>query len=178
LVGPVIKRKGPDIAVKIFKKLKRYDTDYKLILLGETESASNKDLFEENEEFFINESRRGNIIIPGLTDKVEEYLQLSDIFIFPTRKEGLGNAPLEAMACGLPVIANKLEGVTDYYVKDGKNGFLVSDNKYEDYVGHISNLMNDPSEYERISENAVRWIKKHISEDIVYQQYQDVYAKL
>ena len=43
----------------------------------------------------------------------------------PSLREGMPNALLEAMSSGLPVIVSKLEGVTDWIVRDGINGLLV-----------------------------------------------------
>ena len=49
---------------------------------------------------------------------------MSDIFLFPTENEALGSLMLEALTCGLPVVANRIPGVTDCWIEDGKNGFL------------------------------------------------------
>lgn len=48
----------------------------------------------------------------------------ADIFAFPSDHEGLGNVMLEALCCGLPVVASHLPGVTDWIITPGRNGAL------------------------------------------------------
>ena len=64
-------------------------------------------------------------------DNVDKYLKMSDVFLFPTKTEALGTPMLEAISCGIPVVANRLPGVTDYWIKDGKNGYLSELNAEE-----------------------------------------------
>jgi glycosyltransferase involved in cell wall biosynthesis len=60
----------------------------------------------------------------GFIENIEEYYQMSDLFAFPSLSEGLGTPVLESIACGIPVVANRIEGVTDVWIKDGVNGYL------------------------------------------------------
>jgi glycosyltransferase involved in cell wall biosynthesis len=64
--------------------------------------------------------------IEANTPNVERLMQAADIFAFPSTQEGLGTAVIEALSCGLPVVASRLPGVTDWMVKHGENGFLVA----------------------------------------------------
>ena len=59
----------------------------------------------------------------GSVDNVTSYLQYSDIGVLCSDKEGLSNAILEYMACGLPVVATDVGGNSELVDKD--NGFLV-----------------------------------------------------
>ncbi|HCE45627.1 MAG TPA: hypothetical protein DET40_18960 [Lentisphaeria bacterium] len=60
----------------------------------------------------------------GFIGNIQEYYQMSDIYGFPTLSEGLGTPLLESVACGLPVVANRIEGITDVWIKDGENGYV------------------------------------------------------
>lgn len=59
----------------------------------------------------------------GYCSPVQPYLAAADAFLFPSRREGLGMAALEALACGIPVIAADSRGTREY-MKDGENGFV------------------------------------------------------
>src|SRR6185295_4667659 len=55
---------------------------------------------------------------------LRDYYNSLDVFVIPSHQEGLGIVGLEAMACGLPVVATRCGGTEDY-VKNGANGYLV-----------------------------------------------------
>jgi glycosyltransferase involved in cell wall biosynthesis len=61
----------------------------------------------------------------GVTQRVEDFYRVADVFVLPSRREGLPVALLEAMACGVPCIASRLPGSTDVIIDDGSNGVLV-----------------------------------------------------
>jgi glycosyltransferase involved in cell wall biosynthesis len=57
-------------------------------------------------------------------DDVVPYLQAADLFVLPSEREGLSNALLEAMSCGLPAVATAVGGSLDV-IKHSVNGFLI-----------------------------------------------------
>jgi glycosyltransferase involved in cell wall biosynthesis len=75
-------------------------------------------------------------VTPGFRDDVHHCLQMADVYPFPSLSEGLGTPMLEAIACGVPVVASRLPGVTDAWIHDGENGFLA-DPDPEAFAGRI-----------------------------------------
>lgn len=61
----------------------------------------------------------------GYRNDVVDICRQADVFVMPSRREGLPVASLEAMYCGLPVIASNIRGLTDV-VEDGKSGYLCA----------------------------------------------------
>jgi glycosyltransferase involved in cell wall biosynthesis len=78
----------------------------------------------------------------GFRNDIAEICKASDIFVFPSHREGLGLAALEAMATGLPLVTSNIHGIVDYSV-DGISGFCCSPNDIEGYVEKIEELSFD-----------------------------------
>lgn len=57
--------------------------------------------------------------------KIQQYLSAADVYTLPSRKEGFPVAPIEAMACSLPVVAADVAGISDILAKGEANGGLV-----------------------------------------------------
>ena len=66
----------------------------------------------------------------------------ADVFCFPSIREGLGLAAVEALACGVPVIAAENRG-TRSFIKNGENGFMCPHNTADEFVAALSELIND-----------------------------------
>ena len=61
---------------------------------------------------------------------LSEFYRSLDVFVFPSRKEGLGIAGIEAMASGVPVVSTRCGGTEDF-VRDGETGWLVNEDPAE-----------------------------------------------
>jgi len=63
-------------------------------------------------------------ISTGFVKNPQEYMALSDIYLFPSIHEGLGTPILESQACGIPIVANYLPGITDVWIKNNIGGYV------------------------------------------------------
>jgi L-malate glycosyltransferase len=93
-------------------------------------------------EFVQAKGLQHSVRFTGDVHNVHEYLQASDIFVFPTEKEAFGISLIEAMACGLPVIATPTGGIKDIVV-DGQNGLLVEAGSFQQLSDAIHRLITD-----------------------------------
>ena len=78
----------------------------------------------------------------GYRTDVVDICSQADLFAFPSRREGLGLAPLEAMHCGLPVVASDTRGIQDYTF-EGKSGFLRNSEDADGFAEAIGKLAAD-----------------------------------
>lgn len=85
----------------------------------------------------------GNVHFLGFRDDIAEICKIADLFIFPSRREGLGLAALEAMASGLPIVTSNVHGIVDYSV-DGVTGFTCSPLSADEFGQAIAKLVGSP----------------------------------
>jgi glycosyltransferase involved in cell wall biosynthesis len=83
-----------------------------------------------------------NIEFVGQKENVGDYLAAFDLFIFPSRHEGLGSILLDAMDFGLPIIASNVGGIPEI-IKNEVNGILVDLNSLDDYYNALKSLFSD-----------------------------------
>lgn len=77
-------------------------------------------------------------------DQLAQYYQSADILVNPSFSESFGMSLIEAMACGVPVVATRVGGMVDV-VEEGKTGFLVTPDSPQDLAQAISGLMSNPA---------------------------------
>lgn len=102
-------------------------------------------------------SLESSIELVGSQKNVVKYLSESKIFLLTSNFEGLPIAPLEAMACGLPVVTSNYPGA-DELVKNGKTGY-VGDNE-EILAGHIFELLADEEKRQKMGAHAREYVQK------------------
>lgn len=88
-------------------------------------------------------------------EQVPQVLSEHDVFLFPSRFEGLGLSLVEAMAAGCVPVASRIKGVTDFVVCDGKDGLLFDIGDVRAAAQHIRKLLVEPSQLTSLA-NAAR----------------------
>jgi glycosyltransferase involved in cell wall biosynthesis len=118
-----------------------------------------------------------NVHFIGQVANVDEFYQLSDIFVLPSYAEGMPNALLEAMACGLPVIASRIGGVVDV-VEEGKTGILFESGNVAELSSALKRLLEDGALRRKLGAEARKTIIEKFSIDKVVYEYIGLYKKL
>lgn len=117
-VGSFYWIKNQEMMIRTVSHLRKNGKRIHLTLLGDGEDRAKL-------ESLVRELEAEDVVsMPGIQKNVERYLQNADLYVSASRSEGLPLSILEAMACGLPVVATKAGGVQDI-VRDGENGRLV-----------------------------------------------------
>lgn len=94
----------------------------------------------------------------------------SNIFLFPSRHEGMPNALLEAMASGLPVVASCIAG-SEELVVDGETGYLVPSEDIESLQTALKKLLSDPALREQMGRASRQYVEANYSWESTAQQY-------
>lgn len=119
-------------------------------------------VLEEDEMELARELGVANLIkYVGNKENVRDYLIASDIFLMPSKFEGLGNSALEAMACQLPSILYNVAGLKDL-IKEDDNGFLI-DSNYMLLADKILEYYRNPEKSYKKGLNAFKHVKEHYS---------------
>lgn len=153
--------------IKAFKEVNNYNKDTKLLLLGD---GPLRNVIERR----INEFELENTIeLKGNVQNVDYYLGTSDIFVLPSKYEGLPLTILEAMAAGLPIIATSVGGVPDI-VKD--NGVLVDPGNHERLVSTMIELANNKKLRLKMGELSIKEVQKYDISKVTIK-YEELYKK-
>ena len=122
LVANFIDRKNQLFALDVLNLLPE---KFKLILAGPLKAENNiyyKNLLKKIDNLRLNDRVE---IQTGFIDNFDEYLKCSDIFLFPSKAEGLGTPILESQACGVPVVSNYIKNITDLIIEKNKGGYFL-----------------------------------------------------
>lgn len=174
--------KGTDVLLKIWQGVKSEFPDVDLLLVGhymdgETLTGPLADFLRKHD---LPEAwaRDPGLHMTGKVKDVSPYLRASDIFVFPSRREGFGTVQIEAMACGLPCLVNNLPGVSEDIFPDEKTGFRITDNNVDDFVAILKRLLTDQSLHHQVGQAARRRAEEHFSITKTAQRYLDFYNLL
>ncbi|GAB4323534.1 MAG: N-acetyl-alpha-D-glucosaminyl L-malate synthase BshA [Candidatus Zixiibacteriota bacterium] len=113
----------------------------------------------------------------GNRDDVDEILCAADAFLLPSHYEAFGLAALEAMACGVPVVASRVGGVPEL-ITDGVTGFLVGPDEYEAGGERLYQILSDDSVATAIRDAGLKAVTDNFTAEAVVPLYEDEYYRL
>lgn len=133
-VGELNKNKNHETIIKAMAKL-NFDKIYYIIC--------GKGILEEYlRELSKKLGLEKHIILLGYRNDIAEICKATDIFVFPSRREGLGIAAIEAMACSMPIITSNIHGIVDYSV-NGVTGYTCAPLDTDSFAKNIERLLNN-----------------------------------
>jgi len=110
----------------------------------------------------------GQVIFSGSSEAPEAYFAAGDAFVFPSRYEAFPLAPLEAAACGLPVIAPRINGVEEW-LRDGETGCVVQHDPDSIRAGLLT-LRDSPTRLASMSCAAVACARRYTWDEVARRQ--------
>src|SRR5258708_23200104 len=113
----------------------------------------------------------------GLQSDIPPQLHRGSLAVLPSRWEGMPNALLEAMACGLPCVATRVSGSEDI-IQHGVNGLLVESEDYRDMSLALLTLLRDPLLAQKYGQAARKTIERHYSLEQVMNRYIELYQRI
>jgi glycogen synthase len=123
----------------------------------------------------------GAVIEFGVVRDINQLMATSDFFIAPFRNtDGVADQPLsllEAMACGKPVIATRVGGITEI-IKHGYNGLLIEPESIDEIKGSLLSLLKNKAFSERLGANAAKYVAENYSMLSVINNLEKLYRKV
>jgi glycosyltransferase involved in cell wall biosynthesis len=163
-VGRIVHQKGLDLAMRALGDLKEMDWEWHIAGDGPQMSVLQslaKELGLGDRVRFLGWQSRQELM--------KCYGQ-ANIFLFPSRHEGMPNALLEAMASGLPVIASCIAG-NEELVVDGETGYLVPSEDIEALRAALKKLLSDPESRQQMGNASRQYVEANYSWESTAQQY-------
>ncbi len=167
----LVPNKGIDVILKAQRHLQKDGLGVTLLLFG---TGPEEDMLRRYAD-----AHSLSVVFAGdiKHEELPRYFAVSDVFVRPSRSEGLGTAFLEAMAAGLPIIGTPVGGIVDF-LEDGKTGLFVKPDNDEDCAQTLRTLLNDGALQRALGENGRRLIHEKYSWDLITRKFVDIFTTL
>lgn len=163
-VGRIVHQKGLDLAIHALSNLKHLDWDWHIAGDG-PQMDYLKSLARE-----LGIGNRIEFLGWQSHEQLIRVYTLANIFLFPSRHEGMPNAVLEAMASGLPVIASRIAG-NEELVIDGETGHLFQSEDIDSLRDALHKLLTDAPLRKKMGAASRQRVEQHYSWERTAQQY-------
>lgn len=174
--GRLVSYKGLPLLVRVWQEIQRKHSNVTLLLVG----SGGLDIHNCEAELKAYVSANGlqdSVHFTGDVRNVHEYLQASDIFVFPTENEAFGISLTEAMACGLPVISTPVGGVKDI-LQHRQNGLVVKPGDFQHLYDALDLLITDQSLSAFLGKAAWQTVQELYSMVVVTQAYIELFRRV
>ena len=170
-IGRYSYEKGYDYLLRIWAIVEKRCPDWQLNVYAMGDPTPYVKLMDE-----LSIDQRRCHLNSSLVDVESEYLR-SSILVQPSRTEGFGLVLVEAMACGLPVVAFDCENGPRSLITDGEDGYLIPAYDVELFSERLITLMNDESLRKTMGEKGIiKSQQYHISK--IAQQWKQLFEDL
>lgn len=158
MIAELHPNKGIATAIRSVAELATRHPDLALVVCGEGQDR------DRLTEIALQLGVASRVFLLGFVENAPTYLAAADIFLMPSRKEGMPLAVLEAGMASLPVIATKVGGIPDI-IDDKKTGLFMPRNNTHILSKAIAYLLNDPEEAAQMGARLNTKIRTEFSEE-------------
>ncbi|HRP01787.1 MAG TPA: N-acetyl-alpha-D-glucosaminyl L-malate synthase BshA [Candidatus Kapabacteria bacterium] len=156
--------------IRILKEVNK-DIPTKLLLVGDGPEKS--DCEKLSRELGMSE----NIKFLGKQSMVVELLSASDVFLLPSQSESFGLSALEAMSCGVPVVASNIGGIPEV-VSHGKSGYVAEFGDINRMAKYVKDLLSNEKKWKMYSKESRKIAEEKFNKHIIIPQYEQLYERL
>lgn len=150
--------KNQQVIIEAIAALQRDDIYYSICGVGPMK--------EKLEKLIEDKGLTYKVRLLGFCSDMDKVLQTADVFAFPSLREGLGIAAIEALACGVPVIAFKNRGTSEYII-DGVNGIMCDRNDADMFKEAILKMYSDKTYRRSCAENSRASVRRFADVEVI-----------
>jgi len=167
-VGRLVDVKNYPLLLRAFAELRKA-VDARLLIVGD---GSERQMLEALTQHL---GIAGETQFVGHSEDVARYMRQMDIFVLPSLREGLSNTVLEAMACGLPIVATDVGGNGEL-VADKQSGYLFPSGDVPALAAHLRRLAGDAELRTRMGEAGRARAHGEFAMQAMLDHYAQLYA--
>lgn len=184
-VGHISPRKGVDLLVAAWSEIARKCPKAHLVLVGPYEKntqnnsivSSDISYISKIEQLIKDSTAPERVSMIGKVPDVELYMRAADIFIFPSRREGVPNAVVEAMASGLPCILTPFDGLSPELGRPGRD-YILSSHSSKSLAESAINILAHTELRTNLGQAARKYVEDHLNIEISLDRYALMYNRL
>ena len=141
-IGELLPNKNQKTAIMAMENIIRDIPKCKLLIAGNGSEKNNL------EELIKEKNLQEHVTLLGYTTEINKYLNICDVLVACSFREGLPLNLMEAMLCGKPIVASKNRGHREL-IQDGVNGYLVDAKNMDMFADKIISVLENSTDYER-----------------------------
>jgi L-malate glycosyltransferase len=162
--------KRVDAVVDVFRRI-RQRVRARLVLIGDGPVRP------EIERMVAAHDLTDDIMLAGEQEDLVRWLSVADLFLLPSAQESFGLAALEAMACGVPVVASLVGGLREV-IDDGVTGFLCPPERLDLMAERSLALLTDAAGHSAMARAAVEVVRSRYGAELVVPSYEALYREV
>lgn len=163
-------KRVPD-TILILKEILNAGLPAKLVLIGDGPERN------ETERLARELNIIDNVKFLGKQNAFIELLSCADIFLLPSQSESFGLSALEAMACGVPVVASNIGGIPEVVVH-GETGYLAELGDTKRMAKYVIDLVTNSKKWQIFSDNSIKRAAKEFEISKIIPHYENIYNNL
>jgi len=113
----------------------------------------------------------------GMQTSFNELLSISDVFLLPSQSESFGLSALEAMSCGIPVVASNIGGIPEV-ISHGDCGFVAELGDTKRMAKYVVELLENQKKWKVFSDNARKRSVEFFDSSVIVPKYMEIYENL
>lgn len=164
-------QKGLDTLIRAWKEVQAAHPEARLLLLGKDEEGGTL------QQLAAELGLEGAIQFLGHSEQALPYVRSSDVFVLPSLFEGLSNALLEAMACGLAVVATNIGGTCEV-IRQDLDGLLVEPGDVAALAGRLNQVVGDAAVRQHLALQARKRVEEQYTLDRTVERYTALYLRV